>query len=108
MDRSTRKQWSLIQSTHFCSIIAHRAILSPNGQKEEDHTLKRHARKGTPMFKARICCLFLLGLALPGIFSLMQVNADGGAPNLAYVPADSQGVGIIDVAQQRVIGGLAF
>jgi len=59
------------------------------------------------MFKARICCLFLLGLALPGIFSLMQVNADGGAPNLAYVAGASQGVGIIDVAQQRVIGGLA-
>lgn len=59
------------------------------------------------MFKARICCSFLLGLALPGIFSLMQVHADGGAPNLAYVAGASQGVGIIDVAQQKVIGGLA-
>ncbi len=37
----------------------------------------------------------------------MQVQADGGAPNLAYVAGASQGVGIIDVAQQRVIGGLA-
>jgi DNA-binding beta-propeller fold protein YncE len=82
-------------------------MLSPNEQKEENHTLKRHARKGIPMFKARICCLFLLGLALPAIFSLMQAHADGGAPNLAYVAGASQGVGIIDVAQQRVIGGLA-
>jgi DNA-binding beta-propeller fold protein YncE len=59
------------------------------------------------MFKVIIYCSFLLGLALPGIFSLMQVHADGGAPNLAYVAGAAHGVGIIDVAQQRVIGGLA-
>jgi len=50
----------------------------------------------------RLCCLCLFGLALLGIFSPLQVHADGGAPNLAYVAGASQGVGIIDVAQQRV------
>jgi len=59
------------------------------------------------MVKAVIYCLFLLGLALPGMFSLQQVHADGGAPNLAYVAGASQGVGIIDVAQRRVTGRLA-
>ena len=59
------------------------------------------------MFKASIYCLLLLGLALLSISPLMQVHADGGAPNLAYVAGASQGVGIIDVAQQKVTGRLA-
>jgi DNA-binding beta-propeller fold protein YncE len=32
----------------------------------------------------------------------MQAHADGGAPNLAYVSGASQGIGIIDVGQQKV------
>ncbi len=34
--------------------------------------------------------------------STERVHADGGAPNLAYVAGAGQGVGIIDIAQQRV------
>lgn len=77
-------------------------MLSPNEQKEENHALEHYARKSTFMVKAVIYCSFLLGLALPGIFSLRQVHADGGAPNLAYVAGAAQGVGIIDVAQRKV------
>jgi len=32
----------------------------------------------------------------------LQAHADGGAPNLAYVSGASQGIGIIDVGQQKV------
>jgi len=55
------------------------------------------------MIRARACGPFLLGLALfISIFSPLQVHADGGAPNLAYVSGASQGIGIIDVGQQKV------
>src|SRR5690242_21282107 len=36
-----------------------------------------------------------------------RVHADGGAPNLAYVAGTIQGIGIIDVAQQRVTGTIS-
>jgi DNA-binding beta-propeller fold protein YncE len=55
------------------------------------------------MIKARAYCLLLLGSALlMSILSPSQVHADGGAPNLAYVAGASQGIGIIDVVQQKV------
>ena len=48
-------------------------------------------------------CSFLFGLALLiSIFLPLQAHADGGAPNLAYVSGASQGIGIIDVSQQKV------
>jgi len=34
-------------------------------------------------------------------------HADGGAPQLAYVAGAAQGIGIIDIAQRRVIGTIA-
>lgn len=40
-------------------------------------------------------CLFLL--------APMAVYADGGAPNRAYVAGAAKGIGIIDIAQQKVI-----
>jgi hypothetical protein len=36
-----------------------------------------------------------------------RTHADGGAPNLAYVASAAQGIGIIDVAQQKVTGRFA-
>src|SRR5216683_816714 len=60
------------------------------------------------MIKARKYCLFLLGCAL--LMNLLlpsRVYADGGAPNLAYVAGASQGVAIIDVAQQKLAQRLA-
>ncbi len=55
------------------------------------------------MIRARAYRSFLFGLALlVSIFSPLQVHADGGAPNLAYVSGASQGIGIIDVGQQKV------
>ncbi|MEO8973776.1 MAG: YncE family protein [Ktedonobacteraceae bacterium] len=38
----------------------------------------------------------------------MSVNADGGAPQLAYVAGTAQGIGIIDIAQRRVTGTIAI
>src|SRR5215467_1823567 len=53
----------------------------------------------------RFCFLFLL-LLLVGLFS-PSAHADGGAPQLAYVAGAAQGVGIINIAQQRVTGTIA-
>ena len=59
--------------------------------------------KSIPMSKTRqyrlflVICVLLIHLLLP-----LQVQADGGAPNLAYVAGAAQGVGIIDVAQRKV------
>jgi DNA-binding beta-propeller fold protein YncE len=45
-----------------------------------------------------LVCAFLINVLLP-----LQVQADGGAPNLAYVAGAAQGVGIIDVAQRKLV-----
>ncbi len=44
-------------------------------------------------------CLFLL---VP-----MAVYADGGAPNRAYVAGAANGIGIIDISQQKIIGHIS-
>ena len=36
-----------------------------------------------------------------------QVNADGGAPNLAYVAGAAQGIGVIDIGQQKVTSSIS-
>jgi DNA-binding beta-propeller fold protein YncE len=55
------------------------------------------------MIAAGAYCSFLVGLVLlVSIFFPLQAHADGGAPNLAYVSGASQGIGIIDVGQQKV------
>lgn len=52
-----------------------------------------------PRALGRICLLmFLLAAAPP----LLKVQADGGAPDLAYVAGSATGVSVIDIAQQRV------
>ena len=48
--------------------------------------------------------LVLLSLLLP--FS-RQVNADGGAPNLAYVAGAAHGIGVIDISQQKVSSNIS-
>ena len=45
-------------------------------------------------------------LALLGLFP-SSAKADGGAPQLAYVAGAGNGIGVIDIAQQRVTGSLA-
>lgn len=56
----------------------------------------------------------LLGLcvALFGILLFMPTapvaHADGGAPNLAYVAGGSQGISVIDIAQQKVTRNFAL
>jgi DNA-binding beta-propeller fold protein YncE len=52
----------------------------------------------------RIYYFFLFGLALSGFLSPLQADADGGAPDLVYVAGSPGGVGIIDVAQQKITG----
>lgn len=56
---------------------------------------------------ARIYCSILLGIALSALILSAQAHADGGAPNLAYVAGARQGVGMIDVAQQKVTRNFA-
>ena len=53
----------------------------------------------------RFCFLLLFSLLL-GSFS-SPAHADGGAPQLAYVAGVEQGIGIIDIAQRRLIGTIA-
>ena len=68
--------------------------------------MKQCIRKSVPIISAY--CSFLCGLALLiRIFLPLQAHADGGAPNLAYVSGASQGIGIIDVSQQKVAGRFA-
>ncbi len=54
---------------------------------------------------AAVCTLALLLLLFPGPH---LAYADGGAPNLAYVAGASNGVGVIDIAQQKVTGTFAL
>ncbi len=48
------------------------------------------------------CCALMLTMILA--FCPNAAHADGGAPNLAYVAGAARGVGVIDIAQQRVTG----
>lgn len=54
------------------------------------------------------CALLMLfpAFALLLLFPL-QVHADGGAPNLAYVAGTAQGVSTIDIAQQKITDTIA-
>lgn len=51
----------------------------------------------------RSCWFFLLLLALLTLCTPLQVRADGGAPNLAYVSGTAQGISVIDVGQKKVV-----
>ncbi|HLW03502.1 MAG TPA: hypothetical protein VKT82_32955 [Ktedonobacterales bacterium] len=51
-------------------------------------------------------CIVGLLLALLGLFP-SSAFADGGAPQLAYVAGAANGIGVIDIAQQRVAGSIA-
>lgn len=64
-------------------------------------------RKRIPLTKTRVCCLLLFLLAFC-MLPVQHVYADGGAPDLAYVAGASQGVGIIDVAQQKLARSFAI
>ena len=46
-------------------------------------------------------CFLLTLLLLAGLFS-STAQADGGAPQLAYVAGAAQGISVIDIAQRRV------
>lgn len=63
--------------------------------------MKQWIRKSVPIISAYCSFLFALALLI-SIFLPLQAHADGGAPNLAYVSGASQGIGIIDVSQQKV------
>ena len=56
---------------------------------------------------ARVFCSLLLGGVLAVLLSVKPAYADGGAPNLAYVAGAGQGVGMVDIAQQRVTHSFA-
>jgi DNA-binding beta-propeller fold protein YncE len=53
-----------------------------------------------------ICSVLLLVLLL--LPTTQHAYADGGAPNLAYVAGASKGIGVIDIAQQKVINNFSL
>jgi DNA-binding beta-propeller fold protein YncE len=57
---------------------------------------------------ARYCIVVLSGYACLLVALPLPAYADGGAPNLAYVAGTSQGISIIDIAQQKVTGTFAL
>jgi hypothetical protein len=64
-------------------------------------TINRALRLLYVFFAASLACLCLLLLAP------LTTYADGGAPNRAYVTGTGKGISVIDVAQQKIIDGLA-
>src|SRR5436190_6004628 len=50
-----------------------------------------------------LCILTLFLLLLP---LSQHANADGGAPNLVYVAGAAQGIGVIDIGQQKVTSNI--
>jgi DNA-binding beta-propeller fold protein YncE len=51
-----------------------------------------------------LCVLAFFLILLP---LTQHVNADGGAPNLAYVAGAAQGIGVIDIGQQKVTSSIS-
>lgn len=76
-------------------------------QERQNYVLRQHERKSFLQAAARALSFFLLGCALLIPLVPAPVYADGGAPNLAYVAGARQGVGVIDIAQQRVVSSFA-
>ena len=55
----------------------------------------------------RIFSAFFLGFALAMVLLPRQAQADGGAPNLAYVAGARQGIGVVDISQQKIVRNFA-
>ncbi|HYX49225.1 MAG TPA: hypothetical protein VE843_05755 [Ktedonobacteraceae bacterium] len=53
-----------------------------------------------PLILALVCLLLMFPIT-------GHVNADGGAPNLAYVAGAMHGIGVIDISQQKVTNSIA-
>ncbi len=62
------------------------------------------------MFVQNVCkivLIFFVLFSLSLLFFSQSVRADGGAPNLAYISGTSQGISVIDVAQQKVTNSIS-
>ncbi len=75
--------------------------------RQENHVLKQREPASTLQAGVQFFCFLLLVCVLVILFLPRLVYADGGAPNLAYVAGAGQGVGMIDIAQQRATRGLS-
>jgi DNA-binding beta-propeller fold protein YncE len=65
--------------------------------------VKQRPRDCTTAFRLSIYCfLLVVPVLLEMVAASPRAEADGGAPDLAYVAGAQQGVGVIDVAQQKV------
>jgi DNA-binding beta-propeller fold protein YncE len=60
------------------------------------------------MPKRFIPLILLLVGSLLLLISPDQAHADGGAPNLAYVAGSSAGIGIVDIASQKISGSFSL
>src|SRR5215467_6727133 len=66
----------------------------------KDSFLMKIVYRAGPLILALACLLLLLPLS-------RHVNADGGAPNLAYVAGATRGIGVIDISQQKITSSIA-
>lgn len=76
-------------------------------QERQNHVLRQWERGSFLQASVRAPGFFLLVCVLCVSLLPAPVYADGGAPNLAYVAGARQGVGVIDIAQQRVARSFA-
>src|SRR5215469_10174109 len=52
--------------------------------------------------------ILVLVCLLPILLISQQADADGGAPNLAYVAGATHGVGVIDISQQKMTSSISI
>src|SRR5260221_1814060 len=82
-------------------VVAHAASITPGSEGFSSMKIANMYRRVALV----VCTLALLLLLFPGP---QQAYADGGAPNLAYVVGGSNGISVIDIAQQKVTGTFAL
>jgi DNA-binding beta-propeller fold protein YncE len=66
----------------------------------KDTFLMKKVYRVGPLILVLVCLLSILLIS-------QQADADGGAPNLAYVAGATHGVGVIDISQQKVTSSIA-
>src|SRR6516165_10500657 len=66
----------------------------------KDTFLMKTVYRVSPLILVLVCLLSILLIS-------QQADADGGAPNLAYVAGATHGVGVIDISQQKVTSSIA-
>src|SRR5215467_7315596 len=64
--------------------------------------------KTSKIYRIIVMLVFVIVLLIFLFPGSQQVNADGGAPNLAYVSGSQKGISTIDIGQQKVTGSFTM